>query len=560
MNTQIEDEDLLQALLDCFHLKDPWARITPKKQNCMENPFELWDKDQIQNTGTSIGDYIESPLRKINKHEFSARIWMVTSIPLYKITQDDTVQQWLQSERVSLEKNNLEKVDLVNVGFLTKINPRAESMSLSDLRLKALMDADNAQFHLIKSTIFPATQAHKSGQTNKSTQDIKAKVIMVRAASTDAHKIAEAMASITSEQTTFYPWIEYQSLTEDQKRTIVLEQENFLKQFRSFSLNYFTTAVNDTPMDGHTIPDGQTGNKGRRPQPDTPTKSTVTIQEFLQNHYKTGAGEPLFVHVQKPIEGRIEVIVDKDKFVEAQACIRKLNQDLQFFCNPKARAVIFADTLQQDFLNENYKPWQSFQLGKTIKATKKHISQMHVYQDMDNLQHKISHDINQNSNLKTYKEVTSKHLNRDFTTMHSLPTSELTFTTTAESNAVSELRQNVDEMQKSIKFLEQTITTQGKETKQEVVRLIAVSEKRQYDKFQDDLSFHTQTLMQQMKEISGLIQQQHKRPPTTPTKTRKYNPKKRANRTCSSPISIRYTSSDSDSEVGTVDSDQILSD
>ena len=212
VNMQIENEDLLQALLDCFHLKDPWVRITPKKQSSIDNPFELWDKDQIQITGTSIGDYIESPLRKINKNEFSARIWMVTSIPLYQITQDDTVQQWLQSERVYLEKTNFEKVNLVNVGFLTKVNPRAESMSLSDLRFKALMGADTAQFHLIKSTIFPATHSHKSGQTNKSTQDIKAKVIMVRAASNDAHEIAEAMASLAPEQTTFYLWVEYQSL------------------------------------------------------------------------------------------------------------------------------------------------------------------------------------------------------------------------------------------------------------------------------------------------------------------------------------------------------------
>ena len=88
---------------------------------------------------------------------------------------------------------------------------------------------------------------HKSGQTNKSTQDFKAKVIMVRAASNDAHEIAEAMASFASEQTTFYPWIEYQ------KQTIVLEQDNFIKQFRSFTLDYFTTAVNETPMDGNTF-------------------------------------------------------------------------------------------------------------------------------------------------------------------------------------------------------------------------------------------------------------------------------------------------------------------
>ena len=60
----------------------------------MENPIKLWDKEQIQNTGTSICDYMDSPLRKIN----------ITSITLYQITQDDNTQQWLQSERDYLEK------------------------------------------------------------------------------------------------------------------------------------------------------------------------------------------------------------------------------------------------------------------------------------------------------------------------------------------------------------------------------------------------------------------------------------------------------------------------
>ena len=168
---------------------------------------------------------------------------MVTSIPLYQITQDNNVQQWLQSDRVYLEKNNLEKVDLVNVRFLTKVKPRAESMSLSDLRFKDLMEADSAQFHLIKSTIFQATHTHKSG-----TKDINAKAIMVRAASNDAHKISEAMATLAFQEITFYTWTEYQSLIEDKKRTIVLEQDNFVKQFCSFSLGFFSPRQSTTRL------------------------------------------------------------------------------------------------------------------------------------------------------------------------------------------------------------------------------------------------------------------------------------------------------------------------
>ena len=162
------------------------------------------------------------------------------------------------------------------------------------------------------------------------------------------------------------------------------------------------------------------------------------------------------------------MIVQEEHFVEAQACLRKLNQDLQFYCSPKARAVIFTETFKQKLINDFYKPWQSFQLGKTIKATKKPVLQMPEYQanhgdlwknGMDNSLNNFHRELNPHSNLKTYKEViTSKHPSRDSKTPNSLPTSEVTFTTTTESNAVRELRQNVDEMQISIKFLEDTIT------------------------------------------------------------------------------------------------------
>lgn len=558
--TQIHSESLLQALLECFQLKDPWARITPKKQSSLENPFELWDKEQIQSTGPSITDYIESPLRKITKHEFTARVWMVTSIPLYQITQDDAVQQWLQTERVYLEKNNLTKVDLVNVGFLTKVNPRAESMSMTELRITELLGTESESFHLLKNTIFPAKSSAKSDH------DIKTKVIMIRAVSKDAHDITEVLKKLSTETTPFYPWNEYQSLTEDQKRTIVLEQANFLKKFRTFTLDYFTPAVVDFTMEGHKISDIQP-SKGRKQKSDNTTESTTTIKKFLQEHYKTGADETLFTQVLDPIHGKIEIIVDQENFVEAQACIRKLHQDLQFHCSPKGRELLFREILPEDTFTANFKEWQSFTLNKTVKATKKQIPPPHDSPEPRREPWIIGQTENQgkintrnHGLMKTFREATIKLPGHDIKTMNSVPTSEVTFTTHAESTSVRALQQHVDDMQKSIQIMEQTITKQGQENKQDVIRLIADSETRQYAKIHTEIAFHTQTLMQQMHEITDLLHQNQKRPPTTPPKSRKYYPSKRVHRANSSPISIKYKSSDSDSDGNTVDSEPMLSD
>ena len=86
-----------------------------------------------------------------------------------------------------------------------------------------------------------------SGNKIKSKQNTKGK--MVRPAVQDAPEIMTALVAVDDDdETTFYPWNEYQSLQADQKRTVVIDQKQFQKKFNAFTLSYYREAVTITMM------------------------------------------------------------------------------------------------------------------------------------------------------------------------------------------------------------------------------------------------------------------------------------------------------------------------
>ena len=93
--TQIGEKAFLEAMLDCLHLKDPYAKIIPKPTEQEETQtlhFALWEHEDINNTD-NFEVYIDDPIRKKNK-EYAARIYVKTSILMYQFLGDDTVQSW----------------------------------------------------------------------------------------------------------------------------------------------------------------------------------------------------------------------------------------------------------------------------------------------------------------------------------------------------------------------------------------------------------------------------------------------------------------------------------
>ena len=75
--TKIGEEAFLQAMLDCLHLIDPYAKIIPKlteKEETQTLHFAICEHEDINNTD-NFEVYIDDPIRKKNK-EYAARIYV----------------------------------------------------------------------------------------------------------------------------------------------------------------------------------------------------------------------------------------------------------------------------------------------------------------------------------------------------------------------------------------------------------------------------------------------------------------------------------------------------
>ena len=371
--TQIGDEAFLQAMLDCLHLKDPYAKIIPKPTEQEETQilhFAICEHEDINNTD-NFDVYIDDPIRKKNK-EYAARIHVETSIPLYQILGDDKVQSWLKEEKVHLEENNLQHAHLVNVGFLFQTHARADSMKLYEARLKDYLQESEIDFHIIKTTIYTDMEQQKDKEKFK--HQIKAKILMIRAAGDDAYMLTQEITSLNAGEVTFYPWKEYMSLSSEQKRTIVMDQRAFQQDFKTFCQRNFTKHAKDTVMfssptnDDERMDHEELSEEEDTFERETPVDLTKTnVVDFIQEHYKTSTGKNLFTYVHQPIECTIEVILPSEYFIKAQECMKQMQKDIQYYSNSRTQNLIFQqDNIQTSNL-ASYKPWKPFKLNSQVK-------------------------------------------------------------------------------------------------------------------------------------------------------------------------------------------------
>ena len=109
------------------------------------------------------------------------------------------------------------------------------------------------------------------------------------------------------------------SLSNDQKRTIVNNQEQFIQSYKILTLSQIKDLAQQNPM--HIREDEM---QDEDPPLVTNYNNTqlnlqqTNIQQFLLAHYKAGDGDPLFDYVYPPINETIELLVSREHFNEAR--------------------------------------------------------------------------------------------------------------------------------------------------------------------------------------------------------------------------------------------------
>ena len=229
------------------------------------------------------------------------------------------------------------------------------------------MGPNTLNFEMALKTIFPErAQASRS----KSEKYLKTQVIMIRASENDVFTLTKIFQAIRGQQEfTFFPWMEYVTLTAAQKRTIVITQDQFIQNHKSLLIPMFTPEVNITPLVSDDdfdieIDDIQT----QQTTVSDMDLTTITTLTFIANHYKAGDGSPLFSFVYSAVGDTIETLVRRAYYAEAKECAQHIHTDLLFYSNQNTKDTIFHPLILTKNMN-GYIPWQPLQWKHYIQPT-----------------------------------------------------------------------------------------------------------------------------------------------------------------------------------------------
>ena len=363
----------VQAMLLCMKLKDPYTTLIPyeyRKDLTNIKTSDILSEVKTEDTEIDFSKYMEGLVRKRNIQEFTARLVFQTSMPMIDILSDIRVKDWLKQERIRCEINNLVTPNPYNVGFLILTLPKYDAIQMYTERLQNVLSDESPEFHLLLTPVFPERPKNSKEAKANPLRFVRSHVLMIRAALYDIEQLNKALQQLHEVRDIIYrPWKEYLSLSTGQKRTIILEQEKFIKNHKIFTIDKINTSAQLLPM--HSVEDNIIDPS------DIPniTKETnmdlqsATILDFLIHHYKAGDGKRLFTYVFTPIADKIEVVVSKDHVIEAKHCLETIHIDLQYFCNTATIEQTFdAITIQETSL-QHYSPWKPYTYSTMVVPT-----------------------------------------------------------------------------------------------------------------------------------------------------------------------------------------------
>ena len=225
---------------------------------------------------------------------------------MHKILQHKKLKTWPQKECVNCKINNLRASQLVNVGFLFEAFPRLDSALLLESRIATALGEHTFEFNIKITPIYPGRAPNTATAKKYPNRYSRSQVMMIRASDHDAHDLNSDLQRIPfNEEFTYYSWDEYLSLTNDQKRTIVNKQEEFIQNYKVLIFHQIKDDALITPMWVANYEDKNmemidTYKDQSVLEHTTVDLETTTIQTILTNHYIAGDGTPLFSFVYQP--------------------------------------------------------------------------------------------------------------------------------------------------------------------------------------------------------------------------------------------------------------------
>jgi metal-responsive CopG/Arc/MetJ family transcriptional regulator len=191
---------------------------------------------------------------------YSTKIIIHSNHTLRSYLVNPNFRDYLSSELIVVENNNLHTVTPTNVGFLEHVVPSHESVHLHTARLQQLLPSDMPKFQvsLVKTHISDRRYIY---------------LVMIQSHSMHVDTFSQHLRDLAEKKYIKYiPWHFYMSRTAGEKYSILQELKTWISLFRSITVTGFRDNTDIVKMQESTTDDMVTT---------TNTYQTITVSDYL---------------------------------------------------------------------------------------------------------------------------------------------------------------------------------------------------------------------------------------------------------------------------------------
>jgi hypothetical protein len=344
---EYKNSRVLVAILKAFQMIEPETYIGTIIDNDPDYPvihraFEIPVEEEY------ISKYMEDPT--IGKDKvYSARVFLMTNFHLEHYKQNLSFINYLKVHKIKVEYNDLDTVNLINVGFMRNITPRFDTLGLQQERLEKACPPGTPRFQVSLQSLHAGTGFSSC------------KILMIKCDKHNLNNLIQVFDKLNQHGVwNFFPFNAFNIMSTGCKITLIKAQVKWSTIYRSLVLKGFNNGRDHIKM--HHDPSNDTTMNNNEPY------SHITVGEYFRKHVKSSSGDNMFEYVFPTIKGTREFLVCIDKYPEATSFLESARGELYKRMNSEAREAVFDDveSVADEAVNNPWRPLiTSYQVEET---------------------------------------------------------------------------------------------------------------------------------------------------------------------------------------------------
>jgi hypothetical protein len=232
--------------------------------------------------------------------------------------------EYIAQEQIVLDISTLNNVDPEHVGYLEEVVGRHDTLEAHTKRLKELLPDDIPHFQLNIHTL----KTPKGG---------RCKVFMINCDSIHLDQIRHELLELHAQgNIVFMSWREFSGTTDEIRNVAIRKQLLYIRSYHSLIIPGFIDNEDNVFMKGFDPDELDTSNH------DNDKIKYTFVSDYIAS-IPAGNGEPLFIYVYPPFNGKREVIIKWYNRSEAKELIKVIHGELAKHMNDISIQMVFED-------------------------------------------------------------------------------------------------------------------------------------------------------------------------------------------------------------------------